>query len=117
MVRTRRGATRLGCLFSLLLAAAVAYFAFDVGEKYLRFYRFQDAMKQEARFAGQKTDGQIRARLQTVADSLGVPPQGQRIQLRRTPNRIYIWSRWEETIDLRITRRIVSFHAVADENL
>jgi hypothetical protein len=117
VVSNRRGAARLGCLFSLLIAVAIAYFAFDVGEVYLRYYRFSDAMRQEARFAGQRTDAQIRGRLRIVGDSLGVPPEGTRIQLRRTPNRIYIWSRYAEQIDLRFAQRTIQFHARADEDL
>jgi hypothetical protein len=117
VVTNRRGATRLGCLVSLLIAVAIAYFAFDVGEVYLRYYRFQDAMRQEARFASQRTDAQIRARLRVVADSLGVPPEGGRIQMRRTPNRIYLWSRYVEEIDLRVVQRMIDFHPRADDDL
>jgi hypothetical protein len=45
-----------------LLVTAV-YFAVSVGEPYLRYYRFLDGMKQEARFSARFTDDQIQARL------------------------------------------------------
>ena len=51
MVR-RRGASSLGCLLPLLVVAIGAYFAFDIGMAYFRFYQFKDAMGQEARFGG-----------------------------------------------------------------
>ena len=45
-----RGASRLGCLLLLVLLAAAAYFAVNVGEVYYRYYRFRDALGQQARF-------------------------------------------------------------------
>ena len=59
---TRAGASRLGCLVGLLLVVTVGYFGFNIGEVYFRFYRFKDAMAQEARFAETRDDATIRTR-------------------------------------------------------
>lgn len=99
MVR-RRGAGALGCLFSVLVAAAVAYFAINAGDVLLRRYRFEDAMKQEARFAARKTDEQIRARLIALSDSLGMPEGARRVQIRRRARHIAIWSEYYDHIEL-----------------
>ena len=46
--RDRPGKSTLGCLFTLLIVVAAGYFAFNVGEVYLRYYRFRDSMQQAA---------------------------------------------------------------------
>ena len=109
MVRARRGRSSLGCLISLLLVAAVAYFGVNAGEMYLRYYRFRDAMGQEVRFAGQKSDEAIRRRLAALADSLGLPEAAGRVQVRRDGRRITVSSEYYERIELPLTVREVRF--------
>ena len=46
MVRRRLGRSNFGCLLGLLLAVTAVYFAVNVGEPYLRYYRYLDGMKQ-----------------------------------------------------------------------
>ena len=43
----RRGASSIGCLFSLLVLAAVVYFGVNVGEVYWRYYQYRDDMVQD----------------------------------------------------------------------
>jgi hypothetical protein len=100
--------TKLGCLAVLLLAAAVAYFAIPVGEIYLRYYRFNDALEQEARFAARNDDEEIRRHLGALADSIGLPDEAHRIQIKRSANRITIWNEWTERVNLPFFRR--EFH-------
>ena len=100
MVTPRRGRSRLGCLVSLLLVSAVAYFAFNIGEVYLRFLRLKDAMEQEARFAHNRNDEAIRLRLAAVADSLGLPDDAGRMVIRRETNRIIISTDYSEHVEL-----------------
>ena len=57
---SRRGASSLGCLFSLLIVTAAVYFGVNVAEVYWRFYQYQDDMRQFVRFnpnTPQKCDG------------------------------------------------------------
>lgn len=105
----RRGQSKLGCLVSLLLVAAVAYFGFNFGEPYLRFYRFQDALNQEARFARRASDDQIRARLRAVADSLGLPEEAGHVTVRRSASYITISSDYSETVELPLYVRTLKF--------
>ena len=44
LLRNRRGAGTLGCLFSLLIFAAILYYGYHVGQVYWKFYQLQDAM-------------------------------------------------------------------------
>lgn len=97
---TRRGASRLGCLITLLILAVAAYLAVDFGEAYFRFYRFKDAMGQEARFATDKTDEQITTRLAALADTLELPPGAELITIQRTTTLITISSDYDEVIRL-----------------
>ena len=100
MVTRRHGKSRLGCLVSLLILAAVAYFGFNIGEVYLRFFRLKDAMVQEARFAHNRDDNAIRLRLAAVADSLGLPETAGRMVIQRQSNRIIISTDYSEHVEL-----------------
>lgn len=108
--RARAGRSTLGCLVLLLVLVAAGYFAVNVGEAYWRFYRFQDAMKQEARFAARRGDDVIARRLRAKADSLGLPPQAIRhLTVRRRSGVIRIGSEYYETIELPLVVRELRF--------
>ena len=73
---SRRGGTTLGCLVSLVLFLAAAYYGVHIGEVYLRFYRLQDAMRFQAQMAPTIDNGVIDRRLAATADSiLGQQPR------------------------------------------
>ena len=96
----RPGKVRLGCLVSLLLFAACSYFAWNIGVVALRFYQYQDAMEQEARFAAHNPNDVILTRLRAKADSLDMPEGAKKLQIRRKGNQIWIWVDYIETIEL-----------------
>ena len=119
MVSTvRPGRSSLGCLVLLLLLTAAGYFAFNVGEAYWRFYQFQDAMKQEARFAARRADDAIASRLRAKADSLGLPPEAARhLKVRRSTKVIRIRSEYYETIELPLVVRELRFAPEVEASL
>ena len=100
MVRARAGRSTLGCLFILLIVSAVAYFGVNVGEVYLRYFRYRDGFRQEARFARQRTDEVIRSHLRALADSLGLPAEAHLVSVRRAPDRIVIRARYSEIVEM-----------------
>lgn len=110
MVASRRGTGRLGCLVSLLLVVTVAYFGFNIGEVYVRFYRLRDAMAQEARFAQTRDDDTIRRRLAAIVDSLGLPEEAARIQIRREARRLVITTSYTEHVELPLFVREFRFN-------
>jgi len=114
MVIRRRGASTLGCLFSMLVVVALIYFGVNIGAPFVRYYRFRDAMQQEVRFAERKTDAQIIATLRLKADSLALPARAYKINVRRTPSRITIWTDYAETIDFPFVTRDVTFRPVVE---
>ena len=96
----RRGASRLGCLLQMAIAAALIYFALLAGEDALAYYRFKDAMKNEARFASTRSDQEIRKRLRAFTDSVKLPPAAKEINIVREGNEIRIWSEYDQIFKL-----------------
>ena len=118
MVRLRcwlddeRGGTRTGCLFLVLVVVAVVYFGLPIGGMYIRYYRMENEMKTQARFAPSIDDGAIQRRLLQTVDDLGLPLEARRrLRIRRTrrPRQIVISTSWEETIVLPFYTRVQRF--------
>jgi hypothetical protein len=109
VVIARRGATKLGCLVYVLVLSAVLYFGVHAGEVYFRYLEYKDAMKQEVRFRTHLSDLQIKARLQTIADSLGLPEDAGKVTVTRRSGQITIESQYNEIIDLPFIKREVHF--------
>jgi hypothetical protein len=110
VVRARQGKGALGCLLSLLIVAAIGYFGVNVGEVYFRFYQYQDAMKQEVRFAAHNSDNVILRHLRAQVDSLGLPEAAGEVTLQRDGRHIEIESDYYEHIELPLTVREVHFN-------
>jgi hypothetical protein len=100
MVRTRRGAGRIGCLVLLLVVTAIGYFGTNIGEAYFNFYRYQDRMKSEAQFAKNSTDAAIKMRIAAFADSLGLPDPANKVVVRRGRHDIFIYSNYIVHIEM-----------------
>lgn len=116
IARDRRGGGAMGCLIPLLVLSIIGYFAAHASDAALRYYRFRDAMQQEARFANRptRTDDQIKARLRLVADSLEVPMGSRRVDVRRMADRIRISANYSETIDFLIFSKRVDLHPMVE---
>lgn len=113
VARARRGRTTLGCLFTLLIVAYLGYVAVHVVPPYFRYFRYQDAMEQAARFANRTSDEAIVGRLQALADSLGLPDEARRVTVRRGRDSIYISASYTETVELPAMVRDIEFTAHA----
>lgn len=96
----QRGASRLGCLIQLVILGGLLYFGLYAGQDLLEYYRLRDAMKQEARFATLRTDAQIRDRIRSFADSVGLPEEASEINIVRGENTIQIWSEYDQPLRL-----------------
>jgi hypothetical protein len=104
----------MGCLFSLLLLAAVVYFGMNVAEAYWRFYEFRDDIQQEVRFASHNANDVIAVRLHAIADSLGLPEAAGRVKIRRAQGYITIESDYDEPVELPGHVRQLHFHPRAE---
>jgi hypothetical protein len=75
----------------------------------LRFYEFQDAMRQEVRFAKQISDDRIKLHLAAYADSLGLPEEATDITVNRTSNDISVSAEYSERVVLPLFERQIRF--------
>lgn len=114
-VRGRRGISRLGCLFILLLLVVGTYYGVSVGGVYLTYYRMLDAMRSEARFAPSIDDATIKRRLRVKAEELALPESASNVQVRRRrrPRQIEITTTWSKVIELPFFTYEISFSPVA----
>jgi hypothetical protein len=119
LVSNRRGKSSTGCLMTLLIFAAVLYFAVNIGEVYWRYFQFQDEMRSQARLAPSLTDGVIRRRLLITVDRLGLPAEAQKITIKRTasPRIIRIEAEYDEEVELPLFRHTFHMHPSAVEAL
>lgn len=114
----RRGAAVLGCVVILLVMIAIGYVSYHVGMPHLERYRFEEQMRQEIRFAGRRSDDEIKARLKAWADSGGYPPEaGKEIGILRAEKRVRIWTDYEHELRLPFFQRTLRFHPSAEAQL
>jgi len=114
LVTSRRGASSLGCLFTLLLVTAAVYFGVNVAEVYWRFYEYQDDMRSLARFSSNAPSDTIVSHLRASADSLGLPSDAGRVIVRRTDASIVLESDYYERVELPGYVRDIHFHPRAE---
>ena len=100
--RARRGVSTLGCLFSLLIAAVVLYYAVGIGRVYWKYYRLKDEMENSARFAQRRPDEEIVRHLAGIARDLDLPDEARHFVIRRTefPPVVAIRTQYHVTIEL-----------------
>ena len=106
--RTRRGVSTLGCLFSVLIAAVVLYYAVGIGRVYWRYYRLKDAMESSARFVLRRTDEDIQRHLAGVARDLGMPEEAQHFVIRRSETQVSIRTQYHVTIELPFQHKLLT---------
>lgn len=107
----RRGRITVGCVALLVLIGVVAYVGVTVGQVYVRYYRFQDAIAQQAKFSQTAVDDTIIDRLRATVDTLGLPDEARRIHIHRSSHSVVIWSEYPDSIILPGVAREVDFLA------
>jgi hypothetical protein len=116
-VVARHGGTRLGCILSIAVLVGALYYGSSLIQMYVRYYQFQDAFKQEVKFAGHHTDGEIKRHLQALADSLQLPDEAQTIFLKRKEHHIVIWNEYYYHVELPFFSRDFYFNPQAEGGL
>jgi hypothetical protein len=108
---SRRGASKMGCLFSILIVVAIAYFGIDFGKAYWANAEFKDEMKQEIKYHSDQADDQIRAHMKLVADSLGLPDSAGVVTVTRDPptRTIAIDAQYDVTVKIPGYERVLHF--------
>lgn len=112
-----RGASKLGCLGTLVLFVGTLYYGVQVGRIYWRYYALVDEMKAVARFAANRTDDAVRLTLVAKIDSLGLPPEAKRLIVRRgtLPNKIVIRTEYRERLELPFRSRYLVFRPQVEQ--
>lgn len=116
---TRRGASSMGCLVSLLVFVAALYYGVNIGEVFFRYYRLLDEMQTQAQLAAALDDGTIRRRVQATAQDIGLPDEAQKVRIvrRAAPREIIIETEYSETVDLPLFHHTFNFHPRATQPL
>jgi hypothetical protein len=73
----------MGCLFSILVVVAIAYFGIDFGKAYWANAEYKDEMKQQLKYHSDQAEDQVRAHMKLVADSLGLPEEAGDVTIAR----------------------------------
>ena len=107
VIRSRRGASNIGCLVSLALFVAALYYGINIGEVYLKYYQLKQEMRSQARLAPSLADDVIKRRILNRVDQLDLPSGAQRnLQIDRSTVKrsIVIRTQYEETLELPLFR-------------
>ena len=102
-VRNRRGKSRVGCLFFLLIVATVGYYGVDIGAIFLKRWQLVEEMKAQAGFAPSIDDAAIQRRLRRKIVDLDLPANARtNLRIRRTmrPREILISTKYPVTFVL-----------------
>jgi hypothetical protein len=117
---SRRGAGRLGCLFSLALFAGALYYGVSIGQVYVRYYQVLDGMRTQARMAPHLQDDEIYRRLNGQADSLfhGVAARPRfKVTRNKERRRITIETEYTDQVDLPLFKHTFVLRPRAEEAL
>ena len=118
MVTAReKGGVRLGCLLAMAVVGALIYYGTSVGQMYMRYARFEDAFKQEVKFAGHHSDTEIKTSLRALADSLNLPEDAQAITVKRKADHILLWDEYYYHIELPFFTRDFYFNPHAEGDI
>ena len=119
VIRSRRGASNIGCLVSLALFVAALYYGINIGEVYLKYYQLKQEMRSQARLAPSLADDVIKRRILNRVDQLDLPSDAQRIRIVRDPGKrsIVIQTQYEETLELPLFRHTFRFRPRAEAPL
>lgn len=119
MVRRRRGASTLGCLFSILITAVILYYGVNLGRVWWRYWEILDRMKSAARFAITQPVPETLRRLQADAEEIGLPAEAKRFQIKRVqaPPSITISTEYHEKVELPFLHRTIAFKPSVTQRL
>ncbi len=104
-LRSRRGGSRLGCLFQIAIVAGVLYIGSLHADDVMAYVRYRDAMKQEVRFAATRTDAEMKRRLLAFSDSVKLPLAAKNVSIVRTERQIRIWTQYDVDLVLPFYER------------
>lgn len=117
--RSARGASKRGCLITLVVLAAVLYYGIPIGGHVFRYLQLLDEMKSTVQFASTIEDVEIRRRVLNKIEALGLPAEARKLTIRRTarPREIRVSTSYAVVIDLPFTTYTYTFRPEARARL
>lgn len=117
--RSARGASKRGCLITLVVLAAVLYYGIPVGGHVFRYLQLLDEMKSTVQFASTIEDVEIRRRVLNKIEALGLPAEARKLTIRRTarPREIRVSTSYDVVINLPFTTYTYTFRPEARARL
>ena len=86
-------------LFKLIIAAAILHATWRAGTVYFKYYQLKESMQEIALFSGNRSDDDLRNRVQEVAEELEIPLNPASINVRRRENHTLIDASYDERIE------------------
>ena len=90
----------LKLLLKLAVAAFLANAAWRVGSSYVSFYKFKDAVTEEAQFGADKSADQLRERVVTLAQQFDLPVDGDALTISKGNQRTRIAGSYTKPIEV-----------------
>jgi hypothetical protein len=109
LLRNERGGL-LGCLFRLLLLAALVVVIYRFGMPYFQAWRFKEAMSSQAYAADVNPDAEIRQVLAETATNLDIPVSEADLRIKRARDSVSISAEWQKEVTLPKFSQMLHFH-------
>ena len=105
-----RGDGRIGFLVSLALLGMGIFVGAKVIPVRVNAYEFRDFIQEECRFAATRShDEEIFKRVLDKAHDLQLPLDKKNLHMERTTHEMIISAKYEQTIDLKVTKYVYKF--------
>jgi len=105
-----RGDGRIGFMIALALLGAGIFVGVKVIPVRVNAYEFRDFIQEECRFAATRNhDDEIYKRIVDKAKELRLPVDKKNIHMERTMHEMIISAKYEQTIDLKVTKYVFKF--------
>jgi len=105
-----RGDGRIGFMIALALLGVGIFVGVKIIPVRVNAYEFRDFIQEECRFAATRNkDAEIFKRVFDKAQDLRLPVTKKDIRLQRTTHEMIISAKYEQTIDLKVTKYVFKF--------
>lgn len=113
---SEKGSTTIKTLLALAVVAAIIVAVVKIVPVYVNVYAFEDAMRQQAKFAGveRKNEAVVRDELYKKAQELNLPITREQIAISKRMGGINIKVSYTVPIDLIVFQRDFNFDYEAD---
>jgi hypothetical protein len=86
-------------ILNLALVVLVIHAAWRIGPVYWQYIKFKEAVGETARFAGSRSEEDIRQRVTLLAERFGVPLAPETIIVKRDADQVFIVANYTVTLE------------------